>query len=259
MQEAFISFLRSLDSYREQSDLQSWLFRILRRRIIDHYRKRGRDAALVACVIGDRQDTAAGLSELAGSGNVNALADSAASPSVYVRQSEQNAEDESLLSEALSTEVHRIKEAQNLRDLMILEGLFFAGIKNRQLAEILQIDEGKIAVVRHRILKRLAANIAEAKGDTDSDSSAPLPDDLLARVWESSRPSCLKRTTLGKSLIGILDNAWQAYVNFHVDTIGCRYCVANRDDLREQDQENAAAQVAPHRIFESTVGFMRDV
>ncbi len=249
VQDAFIGFIRSLESYREESKLESWLFRILRRRIIDYFRSRGSTKEIPACSL--RRD---GLQSLAG-GPIDAIADPHDSPSVHARLQEQCVDDDHSLSAALHTVIDRIKQESNLRDLMIMEGLFYAGIGNRALSELIDVDEGQIAVVRHRLLKRLRSRIG--RGDAvegDRDAALPSPD-LLTRIWERDRPSCPKRTTLGKSLIGILDGSWQQYVTFHVDALGCSYCAANREDLRQADQTEIEA-ARSGRLFQSTIGFI---
>ena len=241
VQESFVGFLRTLDSYQQQSSLESWLFRILRRRIVDYYRARGTAKELASCAMSDDQKNPMGF-ELSGNDP---------SPSQYVMRNEQNELDEDTLSDALAQVVDHMKAEENLRDLMIMEGLFYAGIRNRSLSELIGVDEGLIAVVRHRLLKKLTTLVVDSMqgGETLPDAK------LLTRIWERDRPSCPKRTTLGKSLVGILDDAWQDYIDFHVDVLGCTFCSANRDDLRQADEaENAMDRSG--RIFQSTIGFV---
>jgi RNA polymerase sigma-70 factor (ECF subfamily) len=42
VQETFLSAVRAIESFRGESSLRTWLVTLLRRRIADHYRKRGR-------------------------------------------------------------------------------------------------------------------------------------------------------------------------------------------------------------------------
>ena len=252
VQETFVGFLRSLDSYREGSRLETWLFRILRRRIVDHFRSRGSSKEISACALDGRHQDSAARDPIADA------VDPDHSPSVYARQKEQDASDDLALSKALHTVIDAMKRDANLRDLMITEGVFYAGIKNRVLAQWIGLDEGRIAVIRHRLLKRLRTLVNEdfVSREDDRSSDIALPSaTLLAMVWERDRPSCPKRTTLGKSLIGILDDSWQAYVTFHVETLGCRYCQANKEDL-DQTEDQTSSQTRSNRIFQSTVGFI---
>lgn len=246
VQEAFIGFLRSLETYREESNLESWLFRILRRRIIDHFRAKGSNKEITACSF-------TGDSNPSPSDPIAMVRDPQESPSVHARLDEAQQDNDRTLSRALHTVIDRIKRESNLRDLMIMEGLFYAAIRNRDLGQLIHVDEGQIALVRHRLLKRLRDLIDQ---DVEHEKGSSLQtSDLLTRIWERDRPSCPKRTTLGKSLIGILDDPWQDYIAFHVDILGCRYCQANRDDL---SQDELADDVADRgdRIFQSTIGFV---
>lgn len=253
VQETFVAFLRSLESYRGESSLESWLFRILRRRIIDHYRSRGTRHEIAACAFATPSSGRESLDPL------DQAADHGRSPSAHLQNQELRVRDQQRLSDALHTVVDRLQQRSNLRDLMILEGLFYAGIKNRVLAEMIEIDEGTIALVRHRSVKRLQSALKES--ECDDDTGGELQDDLLSTIWEQERPSCPKRSTLGKSLLRILDVPWQNYIVFHVDKLQCRYCLANQEDLALPSANNADQrnQAAVQRIFDSTIGFMREV
>ena len=247
VQETFLGFLRSLQRYRQDSQLETWLFRILRRRIIDHYRSRGSAKVIPACRLAIDSDAVDDPIDLA--------ADPSASPSVRLQQQERREENRQALAEALRVVVDQIKAKGNLRDLMIMEAVFFASIGNRQLATLIDVDEGAIAVVRHRLLKRLRAYVDQRRGEAESQPSDWATPDLLSQIWSLQRPSCPKRTTLGKSMLGILDPPWQQYVQFHVDVLGCTYCQANLNDLREDESDEAEAARC-QRIFESTIGFV---
>ena len=80
-------------------------------------------------------------------------------------------------------------------------------------------------------------------------------DSLLTDLWEYHRFSCPKRNTIGAYMLGTLEPGWHQYVGFHLDTLGCRFCRANLDDLQSQSQETQHEQFQA-RIMESTVGFL---
>jgi hypothetical protein len=133
--------------------------------------------------------------------------------------------------------------------------LFYAQQRNNAIAAKLNLDEKYIALVKHRWLKRLRAHVEGATTTDDADATHPAHDSLLSDVWEEYRPSCPKRSTLGGHLLGTLDEPWRSYVAFHVDYLGCRFCIANLDDLR---RETAKEQdVLRDRIMQSSVGFFR--
>src|SRR5258706_4934924 len=53
----------------------------------------------------------------------------------------------------------------------------------------------------------------------------------LGAIWRRQRLSCPTREQLGSYLLDVLDEGLLAYVRFHLDTVGCPYCVANLADL----------------------------
>ena len=80
----------------------------------------------------------------------------------------------------------------------------------------------------------------------------------LGEIWRRSRLSCPSREQLGSHLLGALDGEQAAYVDFHIRTIGCRYCQANLDDLRRQQEETAeTVKKRRTKYFQSTAGHLR--
>jgi hypothetical protein len=57
-------------------------------------------------------------------------------------------------------------------------------------------------------------------------------------------------------VLGTLDGKWHQYVDFHVNTLGCRFCRANLDDIQAQNAQNRSTQLRT-RIMESTAGFLQ--
>ena len=53
-------------------------------------------------------------------------------------------------------------------------------------------------------------------------------------IWRRERVSCPTRDQLGGYLLGAGDPDLLDYVQFHLDVIGCPYCQANLDDLKQQ-------------------------
>lgn len=80
----------------------------------------------------------------------------------------------------------------------------------------------------------------------------------LGEIWRRNRLSCLSREQLGSFLLGALDEEQATYVKFHLETIGCRYCQANRDDLRrEQEESQDHAQRRRSKYFQSSAGHLK--
>ena len=61
----------------------------------------------------------------------------------------------------------------------------------------------------------------------------------VGAIWRRQRLSCVKREQLGSYLLGVLDDDVQDYIQFHLRTIGCAYCLANLADLQTQQQHDA--------------------
>jgi hypothetical protein len=87
----------------------------------------------------------------------------------------------------------------------------------------------------------------------------------LGEIWRRYRLSCPTREQLGSHLLGILPEEEADYIRFHVETIGCRYCQANLDDLKSQQ---AAAAKDAHgeqttrrrkKYFQSSAGHLHAV
>jgi hypothetical protein len=67
----------------------------------------------------------------------------------------------------------------------------------------------------------------------------------------------LKRSTLGRHLLGALDEDWNTYIDFHVHQADCDRCQANLEDLRSEDERDAASRAQlRERCFASSIGFL---
>lgn len=80
----------------------------------------------------------------------------------------------------------------------------------------------------------------------------------VGAIWRRHRLSCLSREQLGSYLLGVLDDDVQDYIQFHLGTIGCAYCLANVADLKSQ-QEEASGQVQKRRkkYYQSSAGLLQ--
>ncbi len=255
VQETFIGFLRGLNDFREQASLETYLFGILRRRIIDWYRGRKGNVCLLQDMV--RPDENEGPSDAAGH-----LVSPAATASWYVRRDEQVHLQREALAGALTDLINDLKALQKLRDLKVIEMIFHVRLRNKQIAQIAGLAEGQVALLKHRYLKNLQAYVRrdpQAARDPAVDSMLELPEQLdavLAAIWQEQRLSCPKRSTIGAHMLGTLEPEWQDYVTFHLETLGCAFCRANLADLQRQS-EAAEASVLRRRILNSTAGFLR--
>ena len=79
----------------------------------------------------------------------------------------------------------------------------------------------------------------------------------LGEVWRRHRISCPSREDLGSYLLEVLPGPQQLYLLFHLETVGCRLCQANLDDLRlQQDGGEQDRRVRRKRYFESSAGYL---
>ena len=245
-QESFIRVHRYLPTFRGESSLETYLFAILRRRIADHFRGRRMNVCLLQDLFGGADD-----------GRAVPAFEQIPSPeqtaSHYVRRDEQRHLQRAALAEALQDLVARFRESLNFRELEVFEMLFFCRLGNKDAARIAGLTAGRVGLIKHRCLERLRGRLA---GRSAANAAAPDCETMLTEVWESLRPSCPKRSTIGAYLLDTLEPAWRGYVDFHLNRLGCRFCLANLEDLKKRsspDERKALRQ----RIMQSTVGWLR--
>jgi RNA polymerase sigma factor (sigma-70 family) len=247
VQETFLRFLQSFRAFRPGASVETYLFTILRRRMIDHFRGR----PIATCAIGDSSTPFDGTS----------AEPSAHSPSWYVRRDEQTELVEQAIAAGLDGTIRRLRDQKKLDEIRVIELIIYAQMRNKDIAKLCAIDEKQVAQIKFRALdqirEHLASNLTPRQTDAlrqmrweDADAS----DSVLTRVWESLRPTCPKRSTIGRLLLGTLDSPWREYVEFHLHQLGCRFCQANLEDLKRESE----SQPAPLRqqVFQSTVGFL---
>ena len=79
----------------------------------------------------------------------------------------------------------------------------------------------------------------------------------IGAIWRRERLSCPTREQLGGYLLDTLDTDLSEYIAFHLDTVACPFCKANRADLKAQQAESAAhTQHRRHKIFKSSAGLL---
>src|SRR5947209_2621288 len=79
----------------------------------------------------------------------------------------------------------------------------------------------------------------------------------VGAIWRRNRLSCPSRQQLGSYLLDALAADWRDYLDFHLHTVGCRYCLSNLEDLRaHQAAAPPQAQSRRRRYFESSAGYL---
>lgn len=246
VQETFIAFLKGVNNFRAEASLETYFFAILRRKLIDAYRhSRSQTVGLIQDLYKPRDDDKS--SDLFGKF-------SAPDPTAswYLSQSEQKLLQEKALTEALRKLLKKLKDSLKFRDLKIIELLFYCHLANKDAAALVDLDEKHIALIKHRFLKQLAQEVA--RFSLAPDSTTDHFENLLTRVWETNRLSCPKRSTIGAYLLKTLETPWQDYVDFHLNKLGCHFCLANLDDLKRQTSKKQ--NTFSRKLMDSTIGFL---
>jgi RNA polymerase sigma factor (sigma-70 family) len=240
VQEAFLQFLLGLSRFRGEASIETFLFTILRRRLADELRRGG---ATVGTLGNDDSSTSA-----------SRIAAPDLTASTYAATGEEMRLRREALGSAIEGLTDDLKAQRNLRDLKVIELLLFAQQRNKDVALALGLGEQHVAVVKHRFIAQLRARVDSAgdglawPGEGDAES-------LLTQAWLERRPTCPKRSTIGRYCLGNLDEPWKEYVEFHIEKVGCVFCRANLDDLGSEAA--LKAQTTTTRILQSTIGFFR--
>lgn len=237
VQETFISVLQSLESFRGQCTLETWMFAMLRCRIADRYRRSIGNRLVSVC---DLDPDAVHTSD-------------ASMDQLVIKDQIGNAA--SALRRAIENVSARMRVGKRFDDLMIAEGAFFAAAKNRHIAEWTGISGPDIASRKTRILDQIRREIAQSDLGDDAEPFSPdsLPDDLIRQVWQATRPTCPKRSVLGKYVLGLLPDDWHAYVHFHVHHIRCFACDCS---VQEFEGVSTSSQDVSDSLFRSTINFL---
>ena len=89
-------------------------------------------------------------------------------------------------------------------------------MRNKEVAADLGLTEPAVAGIKFRVLeqwRKATSTAPQAHEWTDADLAR---NSTLGRIWHEEGVSCLKRSTLGRFLLGVLDDDWNAYIDFHV-------------------------------------------
>jgi hypothetical protein len=120
------------------------------------------------------------------------------------------------------------------------------------LDEALSPEEMARLEMALRSQPKLARALAEVRSRRDAGVHS------LGEIWRRNRVSCPSRENLGTYLLGAMDRDHSDYVLFHLETVGCRVCQANLQDLQRQQQEsgdNTARRRS--KYFQSSAGYLR--
>lgn len=243
VQETFLGLLRSLPRYDTSRSLETYLFAILRNKLSDYFRKVQK---------GQRQSLDTLETDEAPSRWLDAD-----TPSRHVARQENIEAQRAALVACLRGWVEQCCGHQRFQDLIVIEMLIVLGLRNKEVASDLGLSETGVAGIKFRVLQRWRQLTTEAAVDHTWAESDLAASSTIAAIWREEGISCPKRSTLGRHLLGALDDTWEQYIEFHVDVAGCERCQANLDDLRSEDQRDQQAhRRLRDRCLASSVGFL---
>lgn len=256
VQETLLAFVQGVDRFRGDASVETFLFVLLRRQIANHFR--GRSLPVFALPGSAPADARADDSDAAWH-NLDRLAGSDPTASRYVQQRESHDAFGRALCDAVLDRMSQLTQQRQFQQIKALELLLVMHAPNQQIAGTTGLEASQVAMLKHRTIQRLRRDVAQrlpevARSD-DADDDPRMADHLMRQIWEDTRPTCPKRSTLGSFLLGSLDEDWHDYVQFHLQTLGCRFCQANLDDLRGQLDDDANQRLH-QRLMESTIGFL---
>jgi RNA polymerase sigma-70 factor (ECF subfamily) len=130
VQETFLGFLVSLPNYDARTPLESWLFAIAAHKLTDHLRKSGKRPAVSLAA------TPSGESRIPAPTRA---------ASGLLRSRERIQAEEAAIAETLQSLIAGWKANGEWARLKCLELLFVQGLKNKEVAEMLQISEQDVA------------------------------------------------------------------------------------------------------------------
>ncbi len=83
----------------------------------------------------------------------------------------------------------------------------------------------------------------------------------IALVWKQERVSCPHRDLLEAYHYGSLDEQEADFVRFHLDRVGCPWCSANLEDIRElskaESERESPLRDLKDELLRSTTAFLR--
>ena len=78
----------------------------------------------------------------------------------------------------------------------------------------------------------------------------------IGAIWRRARLSCPTRSELGQHVLGTLPEEFSDYIQFHLETIGCRYCQANLADLEAASRQDEVPAQRRRRYFQTSAGYL---
>ena len=119
------------------------------------------------------------------------------------------------------------------------------------LDEMLAVEEMTVIESALRDSEPLRQRLASAAARDDGLHA-------VGEIWRRSRLTCPSRSELGSYLLETTTAERFSYIEFHLQTVGCRYCLANLADIESRRESEAEPEVATRRgkFFQSSAGYL---
>lgn len=117
------------------------------------------------------------------------------------------------------------------------------------LDECLQVNRSAEIEAALRGSEPLRQRLAALLADQDQGGST------VGEIWRRNRVSCPSRSVWTAYLDGDIGEGLRRYLEFHLNTVGCRFCAANLADLKTSD--DAAASARRQKIFQTSIGRLK--
>jgi len=119
------------------------------------------------------------------------------------------------------------------------------------LDEALPPDEMAAIEDRLRSHPELTSRLVNIHGRRDAGIHT------LGEIWRRYRVSCPTREELGNYLLQVLEAEPSAYIRFHLETVCCRLCNANYEDMQLRQKESSdSTAVRRRKYFHSSAGYL---
>lgn len=166
VQETFLGFLNSLPNYDGKRSLESWLFSIAAHKLTDHLRRVGRRPAVPMSGLGSNSSPW----EPPGAGR---------GPSTVMGSRERRGIEEEVLAAAVQEQMARLKQGGEWLRAACMELLFLRGRPNNETAQLLGVDEQKVANWKFDFLNKLRAAVRRQN----------LPEELFPELRAAEGPA----------------------------------------------------------------------
>jgi RNA polymerase sigma-70 factor, ECF subfamily len=142
VQETFIGFLTSIPNFDDSRPIQGFLFTICAFKLTDHLRREGRRPTIPI----NMNNSSNGAIPLVG-GNRK--------PSAIFRSEERMEIETDVLAEIIGQLIHYYKTQQNWLKISTLELLFLRGMKNKDIADKLEISQQVVASTKFEFIETI--------------------------------------------------------------------------------------------------------